>query len=570
MIKRHFEVLLESDTVIKNHGGTVQQTHSCLDYLPGSLFLGVAAASIYGQERDPKTWALFHSGQVRFGNALPLDGQGRVAFPVPHSWHHDKGKAAKTGDRFEADHLVNLAACSAARCPPQKLSQPRQIKEGYVTDAGEAIQPRTQPSLKTAINPSLGRAKDSALFSMESLCKGQRFAFDLTIDEAIEGQDPGALLDELARSLKGRKRLGGSRSAEMGKVMIREIDAPAQPSRDDRWNASHELCLWLLSPAWLVDERGLPADAIDPSRWGLPSGRLDPSRCFRRFRTDVRFNAKYRRFELERHLVEAGSVLVFRLDRPAEQEQLDRLTCGIGGMRQQGLGDVRVNPSLLFDSRPRFSAGTRLEPTARLDLPVEREHPKSSHPLLRWLRQQESDQDRERRAMVRALAWRDELHHCYESARVRYGATPGRRMGPSPSQWNRVRAMAKGLLLGDAILPDRKDMAGTQWKEALVERLCGKPLEERADNRHHDRRQDRPSAICDFEDADWGLVFLLERDRQMVSLSFAEWLAHCIASCEEPPFLELEILAREGQTIAASMELTATCPLTSEKEIDHG
>ena len=75
MKKKYFEVELLSDVVITERSAT-EGGHRSLDYLPGSVFLGVAAKRMYDDLSKDESYSLFHSGKMRFGNAYPVVEHG--------------------------------------------------------------------------------------------------------------------------------------------------------------------------------------------------------------------------------------------------------------------------------------------------------------------------------------------------------------------------------------------------------------------------------------------------------------------------------------------------------------
>ena len=90
MLRQEFEVTLKDNVIISQSSATIGQ-HQSLDYIPGSVFLGIAAARLYSDfDKDQIAWDVFHSGQVRFGNAT-LAANGERSMPVPMAFHTRKG-----------------------------------------------------------------------------------------------------------------------------------------------------------------------------------------------------------------------------------------------------------------------------------------------------------------------------------------------------------------------------------------------------------------------------------------------------------------------------------------------
>ena len=90
MEKLQFRCTLKSDVVLSASPAT-QGGGRTLDFIPGNAFLGIAASSLYEKE-DEHTWLLFHSSQVRFGDAHP-SLEGRRGLHVPAALFYPKLKS---------------------------------------------------------------------------------------------------------------------------------------------------------------------------------------------------------------------------------------------------------------------------------------------------------------------------------------------------------------------------------------------------------------------------------------------------------------------------------------------
>lgn len=64
------DVFLEQPLIVTQQAASAGAQLS-LDYLPGSLLLGLAASRLYAELSEDDAWTLFHSGMVRFGDGLP-------------------------------------------------------------------------------------------------------------------------------------------------------------------------------------------------------------------------------------------------------------------------------------------------------------------------------------------------------------------------------------------------------------------------------------------------------------------------------------------------------------------
>ena len=77
-----------ADRAVFSKRGATEGEQTTLDYIPGATLLGWAARN-YSDFDD--AFKLFHSGSVRFSNALPLAGDGTVAYPTPQILMQAKG-----------------------------------------------------------------------------------------------------------------------------------------------------------------------------------------------------------------------------------------------------------------------------------------------------------------------------------------------------------------------------------------------------------------------------------------------------------------------------------------------
>ena len=350
MPQAYFDILLEQPLILSQHAASAG-AHQCLDLIPGSTLLGLAAGRLYAQLSQDSAWALFHSGKVRFGDALPLDPSGCIAYPVPLNWHTYKGERARdTGDRLRAD-----AVFDPARFDTDPQRQPVQMRGGYVSNNGRVVQPELESTLKTAIDPDTGMAAESQLFGYQALRAGQVFRVRIDADDDVSSQDWECLLAHLA----GPARFGRSRSAQFGRVRIVTTPASACPDTSHHPNTAvsannTELTLWLLSDLAL-ERHGQPCLEPDPALLGLPEGTFwEVNSSFLRTRRYSPYNAYRRHHDSERQVIVRGSVLRYRLPRALTAEELARLNNGVGLHIESGLGRVWVNPPLLSHAQPVF------------------------------------------------------------------------------------------------------------------------------------------------------------------------------------------------------------------------
>ncbi|MGB1108955.1 MAG: hypothetical protein ACPG4N_01285 [Gammaproteobacteria bacterium] len=408
--------------------------HESLDYIPGAVLLGWAASQLYAElNKEGLAFDAFHSGCLRFGNALPLDPHGAVALPVPHCWSLPKGSSPESAPPHEGRRKrLGLGNIDNELLTGRKQRN-RTLREGFVVpDTGEWLKPARTLRMRTAINPKTGRAARGQLFGYQSLIAGQQFRAELHADDTL---DP-AIFERIRDCFdQATLRLGRSRSAQYGQVSC-SIGPMAQPTPRLTTDPS-TLTLWLLSDLAALDHSGQPTltPQLQDLAPGLPPGSLLPEKSFISHRRYSPYNGFRRSYDLERQVIEQGSVLSFSLTDPLNAEHLELLEAGLGAYREMGLGQVLVSPDLLNESKPRWS-----EPLA----PTQAHSYKEPElPLVQWLKNQRKQDTNS--ALPSLAAERQLIEGLYDSARRLAGAPEGAPIGPGASQWGNVTQAATEL-----------------------------------------------------------------------------------------------------------------------------
>ncbi|MCA1979134.1 MAG: RAMP superfamily CRISPR-associated protein, partial [Thiobacillus sp.] len=428
---------LLDEIVISRNSATTGQ-HRCLPYIPGSGLLGAAASRLY-DETDNRMYDIFHSGQVRFGDGRPVAHGQLASWPVPFAWHGDKGgEATHDHDRWLAAGIFSFVAAGVAA---SGFIQPQQIREGFVSETGERIRPKTRYRMKTAIDRRTGGAAESQLFGYEALARGQRFRATIRSNDA-------AHLESLRACLNDVIHLGRSRSAQYGRVRVStSAVATAAPAflPVALLDGAPHLVLWLASDLAVRNtETGMPTltpTLHDLGLADLVGGSPAPGRTFVRTRRYIPYNARRGSHDLERQVIVAGSVLCYRLHEPPAPEIAARLAArladGLGENREAGLGDVVLDPileQLLLSPHPVFTP---------LAAPVRVQSvPEPSHPLIAWLRAGEERDDAETSANRWAERKLAALVRVCDSARQYNGIAADLACGPTAAQWGRVQEAA--------------------------------------------------------------------------------------------------------------------------------
>ncbi|HQB37803.1 MAG TPA: hypothetical protein PL053_00830 [Deltaproteobacteria bacterium] len=410
-----FTARLLSDAVISERSATMGG-HSSLDYIPGSTLLGAAASQLYS-ESFADSFTVFHSGKVRFSNAYPLDESGLPTMPVPLSWHIAKGKELKT--LADGSNLIH-AGKSEFDAWDEKGEQQKQLRSGYFSPSGQRLAPQMSYRLKTAVDrENHGGAAESQLFGYESLAQGSDWYFSVSFDDDISPE----VVEKVSESLNRTMRVGRSRSAEYG--MLKACKTGFTSTAPEQADAQL-IVLYCMSDLALTDPTtGSPVLIPDPELFGLENAELNPCRSYLRTRSYAPFNGTRKRFDLERQVLTKGSVIA--IERPggnfskAELEALQqKISRGIGLYRQDGLGQLLLNPGFLS------GLGYKSFEVPAMPLPVEKVSG-ALPPLAGWLKSKSAEKQAEIEAIELVDGWIRQL----VSASC-----------PSNSQWGQLRNIA--------------------------------------------------------------------------------------------------------------------------------
>ncbi|MDI7268308.1 MAG: hypothetical protein QME96_09970 [Myxococcota bacterium] len=413
----HLRLEFLTDVAITERSATVGG-HRSLGYVPGATLLGAAAATAWKTLAADVAVRVFHSDRVRFGCALPADGD-RPAVPAPLSLHYPKGGSDRGEHGRLSGEVRNFARLDGRSPEEWGGRQPKQIRGGFLARDLRLVEPDRAYSMRTAIGAK-DRARDGFLFGLEAIRAGTVMYARIDADEASD-------LDAVRSALVGREvRLGRSRSAEFGGVAVTEAEAWSDETGDPRKGSAVFLCL---SDLALRGSGGQPSLRPDPAAFGLPDGwKFGAERSFLRVRRYSPFNAKRRRSDLERQVIVAGSVIVFEGPGVPHAGAVRKATSrGVGEWRRDGLGQVLWEPAVLSEVKP-VPTG---EPAA-LDSPAAaKPAPLPQDELGRWLASDLERTRREDRAWKTAMKWVDWWCKRPRNWRIR------------PAQWGEIRRMAR-------------------------------------------------------------------------------------------------------------------------------
>lgn len=328
-----FKCTLLSDIILSQDSST-EGNQLCLDFIPGSNFLGIVAGRLYNQLEEGMALAVFHSGKVRFGDAHPsLDGQVR-GLKVPGAMYHPKSK--KASEECYIHHLI-----PNPEADEMKKKQLKQCREGFHAFGADTATPVSFDknfAIKSAYDEKMRRSKDGQMFGYQSLPEGLvlYFGIESDLDKATNGR--------IKEALVGAKHIGRSRTAQYGLVNIEEADFSEVASTGNTFLKDGQQYATVYADGRLIflDENGEPTFQPSAEDLGFTSAdEIDWSRSQVRTFQYAPWNGKRNTFDTDRCGIEKGSVFVVRCaSSPAASAYL-------GYYRNEGFGKVIYNPAFL-------------------------------------------------------------------------------------------------------------------------------------------------------------------------------------------------------------------------------
>jgi CRISPR-associated protein Csx10 len=502
-MKRALLILTPAERAIFSARAASEGVHRGRPHPTGASLLGWAARMLYNKLDAARAWHIFHSGAVRFSDALPVVHDGHVAFPAPKllvSLKSGGEPVVSDGGRLVADRVwVGRKAFKNAN----PTGQGDALKLAFLTDQLEVFSPPSDGRLRTATEE--GRAKRQAMFGYGHLepVLTRNGAADSATPVRYAATIEGDLTDrewEMLRAVFTREplRLGRAAATSYGGWYACTWNEETgyldywqeQPFRDDL--GSKPLRVWLLSDLAVVDDFGAPCFRPTPKQIGLPEGgELDDTESLTETRRYAPWNGALNGRDIERQVIAAGSVLSYRYQQPIPLECRMPVTTGL--FQEQGLGRLWVDPPMLRGSQPAAPAEEEAVPAAAsagtivLSRPDEPEAPPSA--IARWARDRAERSNTDGRDALRDR-WIKELNDLLRRTD---------KDGPSPSQWKEAANAARGArdladlvtrlfdsqnaVCGDAQQRTREGdwLAGTppvrEWLRRRLEEARDKPLD---------------------------------------------------------------------------------------------
>ena len=416
MIKKYYECYFKSDVVLPASSNT-QGNISLSDFISGSNFLGMVAKAYDSFAED--SFEVFHGGDVKFGDAH-LVIEGNTSYKVPLSFHNLKtGKGS-----FNRLHL-NDSEEQELRDNQQQL---KQIRNGFINDKLSYMTPEYNYSQKSAYDKTNRHSKESGMFGYSALQSGSTWRFAITYSDEKH-------ISKIEENLLGSQKLGKSKTAQYGDIVISSIEAPEQlstytPNNDTTY-------LYANSRLALFSEDG--DFTLEPTieNLGLKSGDIDWKNSFIQTSSYTSYNYKRQTDEYTRLCINKGSVIAIK----GLKESLEDSFC-IGAFLSDGFGEILVNPSFLEHKKPNLVQCAEVFNEAK-NLQVDEN-------LIAYLKAKKDEENKK-------FDVASHVQRVYNSLK-----------GPNKSQWGEIRSLATASQGRDELMQKIEDyiengIAKKQW-----------------------------------------------------------------------------------------------------------
>lgn len=423
-----FHVEFKSDIVLPATSNT-QGNIEALDFIPGSNFLGMAATR-YKEYQN--SFDLFHSGKVRFGDATILHGN-KETYKMPLSFFYEKTDSFK---------LKNQAIESL-----EMLIQAKQLRSGYITTDKEQVFVEHSYAQKSAYDKENRRSKESSMYGYKAIRSGTKWQFSLKI-ESISAEDEKLLIE----TLRSSTRLGKSKSAEYGQVLITHLKSEDVASQSDEAKEK-ETILYCNSRLALIDSEGNPTFELTSLCEGLTDSHIVAEKTQIRTSSFTPYNGVRQTKDYERVCINKGSVIVLK---DISYEQKVQIAKGAGAFLSEGFGDILINPSFLTTPLSKLPHATKED--------VRKEEMSITDTTTKFLLQRKNTKNNE-------LEIANEVAEFINTRKEEY-------KNIKPSQWGNIRSIAQNS--DDFFTQIKEYISGgaKKWDKPLID------LFEHAVNKH--------------------------------------------------------------------------------------
>lgn len=421
----YFKAELLDDLVLSQKTATVGD-HKSLDYIPGSVFLGIAAREFYKDLGSEKAWKIFHSSIVHFCNAYPFVKAER-SLPMPLSLHSEKVPQAG-----KEKTILNFVYSEAKETGIQY----RQNRSGYVCFSDEnklwVEVPSKTSRMRTAIDARTGSAAKSQLYGYESLDAGQFFIGKIEWDDSVN-----EIVSPIVSFFTSENivHAGRSKTASYGRVKVSKFEFSPKNSSFVEGNETSFSILAVSDLCIRNSQTGTPELSLLPSSLGLGDNwKLDKTKSFSRPSYLYQYNAYRHEIEMQKTLISKGSVFTFYSAAKLTPEEKDKIQeaimNGVGEAKGQGFGEIAS-----------FSVGKEFQKQDnKKDISVETPKLSSQEKdWLEWLKPDSFNSDIEKK--VKAAM--SEFEKLCKSIKSFYTFGDDDIFWPSNAQWGRILEVSR-------------------------------------------------------------------------------------------------------------------------------
>lgn len=347
MIKQTFKVIFHSDIVLNSNSATTMGTADTLDYIAGSNFLGMVASDGGYANFKEKSFNVFHSGKVRFGDGHIY--KSTQSLKLPFCYFINKGEKLEPTTTLYYHHLLTSQRREGLK---EEGIQLKQVRNGYFNQNGEILELEYNYTQKSAYDNESRRSKDKAMFGYKAITRGSEFVFEVTFEDE-------SLQNAVTQKLVGFKKLGKSKNSQYGKIEILEFVSKSIIKQEPIQN--NLVLLYAKSNLALINEDGNPLATPTLQSLRLPNNcKIEFEKSQIRTREYSSYNFTRDTRDYERIIIEKGSVIAITIPNDFNvQEYETTLSKGIGNYLSEGFGEILINPEFLYNIK--FS-GTKKEP----------------------------------------------------------------------------------------------------------------------------------------------------------------------------------------------------------------
>ena len=339
-----FKCTLLTDVIINQRAATEGNQES-LDFIPGNVFLGIAAGTLYFDAKNPKEKQLtnlaecqtvFHSGKVRFGDAHP-EKNGKRSLRIPASMYKPKLENKK-------GLYIHHAIIDSDK-KEFKEFQPKQCRTGFYyfeNEMGFEVRIHKTFAIKSAYDRDKRRSKDQMMYGYESLLPQSTWLFEVAMDDDVFDIFKSPVINALC----GEKRIGRSRTAQYGLVKIEEMPDADTKTEINKFEGKEFILVYADGRLIFLDQFGLPTFQPKAEDLNFKGGEIDWEKSQVRTFQYAPWNFKRQVRDTDRCGVEKGSVFYIR-KKTDVQKMAYNGNGYVGTYQNEGFGKIIINPDFL-------------------------------------------------------------------------------------------------------------------------------------------------------------------------------------------------------------------------------